>query len=254
MGAIGSVDKGDLTREVYDCSGTAELLDAVEVGGRGGYAEGERAGDGSKVGVVLQKRMVSDELERVRPDDVSVEDADAKRPEPLVCAYDGSEVLRGVELFKDAHPQFVRDRGHGGSTSHNLVWLGCIYFSVARHASEARLNCAPATTAGQTRALVPRASPSPTIRPARRLRTSLSERPRPFQCAALHLESLCHRHRHRHVDCNRLCRGRHGLSRRSQRESSPLRPRRVRTWLTEARRQQSLPHACVRGYHTPCRS
>lgn len=53
MGAIGSRDKGDVTGEVYDGSCTADLFDAIELGGRSGYTEGECAGDGAKGGIFL---------------------------------------------------------------------------------------------------------------------------------------------------------------------------------------------------------
>lgn len=53
MGTIGSVDKGDVAREVYDGSRTADLLDAIELRGCGGYAEGECAGDRAQSWIFL---------------------------------------------------------------------------------------------------------------------------------------------------------------------------------------------------------
>ena len=113
MGTAGSVDDGDVAGEVYDGPGAADLLDAVELRGRGGYGEGECADDGAKRRVLLEKRVVRDEPEWVCPADVSVEDPDAEGLEAPVRAHDGGEVGRCVELLKDVDPQFVGD--HRGS-------------------------------------------------------------------------------------------------------------------------------------------
>lgn len=48
MGTTGSVDEGDIAGEVYDGSRATDLLDAIELGCRGGYAEGECTGDRAK--------------------------------------------------------------------------------------------------------------------------------------------------------------------------------------------------------------
>lgn len=65
MYTTGPVECCDFAGEVDDGPGAADLLDAVELGGGGGYAEGERADDGAKRGVVEQEGVVPDELERV---------------------------------------------------------------------------------------------------------------------------------------------------------------------------------------------
>lgn len=49
MGAIGSVEEGDLAIELHDCPCTADLLSAVNLRSHDGYAKCEGADDGTEV-------------------------------------------------------------------------------------------------------------------------------------------------------------------------------------------------------------
>lgn len=83
---------------------------------------------------------------------MSVENPDSEGLEAPVCADDGREVGRGVELLEDVHPQFVWEHGRA-------VGCGCVAM-VFRYAATA----APPRRVGRVARRVPQ-RPGPAITP-----------------------------------------------------------------------------------------
>jgi hypothetical protein len=144
--AAGSVYDGDVAGEVHDGPRAADLLDAVELCGRGGHGEGERAHDGTKRRVLEEEGVVRDEAEGVCPAHVSVEDPHAERPEAPVRAHDGGEVGRGVELLEDVDPQLVGHHRGSCSGCGCVAWLpSCDHARLCADSPRATTSTHPST-------------------------------------------------------------------------------------------------------------